>query len=211
MIGDTRVGKSSILLRLMDDSFQEGHNVTIGVEFGNYVMKVNDKHVVQLQIWDTAGQESYRSITRIFYKGSHAVILVYDITNPASFENARDWKKEIENNADRDVLVYLVGNCADLEERREISKEEGIEMMQELELDHHMETSALTGDNIPLLFETITKHLYMENSGQLGEFKDQGEDKNRAASIGFQQQKDNDRINLYEQKPQKKKKKGCAC
>ncbi len=76
-----------------------------------------------MQIWDTAGQESYRSITRIFYKGSHAVILVYDITSRLSFENVMEWKKEIENNADRDVLIYLVGNFADLgdTEEREVT------------------------------------------------------------------------------------------
>ena len=89
-----------------------------------------------------------------------------------SFENARDWKKEIENNADRDVIVYLVGNRADLEDEREVSQEEGIELMKELELNNHIETSALTGLNIGNLFETLTKHLYLENSGKLGEFRD---------------------------------------
>ena len=111
-------------------------------------MRIDNQHIIQLQIWDTAGQESFRSITRIFYKGSHAVILVYDITSQISFENARDWKKEIENNADRDVLVYLVGNRADLEEEREVSTEDGLEMMRELEANHHLETSARTGQNI---------------------------------------------------------------
>ena len=78
-----------------------------------------------MQIWDTAGQESFRSIIRIFYKGSHAVVLVYDITSKESYENVKGWKKEIENNADRDVLVYLVGNRADLEDDREVSDEDG--------------------------------------------------------------------------------------
>ena len=75
------VGKSCILTRLIENSFNDQHNVTIGVEFGNYVMRIDNKHIIQLQIWDTAGQESFRSITRIFYKGSHAVLLVYDITS----------------------------------------------------------------------------------------------------------------------------------
>ena len=172
-------------------------------------MRVDNQHIIQLQIWDTAGQESYRSITRIFYKGSHAVILVYDVTSPQSFENARDWKKEIENNADRDVLVYLVGNCADLEDERQISKEDGVELMQEMELDHHMETSAKTGMNIAELFETLTKHLYLENSGKLGEFRNDEEDqnRNRASSISFRSEKKN--IDLYA--PRQRKKKNCAC
>ena len=75
------VGKSCILARLIENEFSNEHNVTIGVEFGNYVMRIDDQHIIQLQIWDTAGQEAFRSITRIFYKGSHAVILVYDITS----------------------------------------------------------------------------------------------------------------------------------
>mgnify|MGYP000933811186 CR=1 FL=1 len=81
-----------MLVRLIENTFHENHNVTIGVEFGNYVMRIDNRHIIQLQIWDTAGQESYRSITRIFYKGSHAVILVYDITNNWSFENIPNWK-----------------------------------------------------------------------------------------------------------------------
>ena len=154
VIGNTGVGKSCILARLIQNTFNDMHNVTIGVEFGNYVMRIDDQYVIQLQIWDTAGQESFRSITRIFYKGSHAVILVYDITSYESYEAVREWKREIENNADRDVLVYLVGNRVDLEaDQREVSTDEGKEMMNELQLNNFMETSALTGQNIAELFE----------------------------------------------------------
>jgi small GTP-binding protein len=74
--------------------------VTIGVEFGNYAMVLNNEALIKLQIWDTAGQESFRSITRIFYKGSHAVMLVFDITTRESFNSIRNWQKEIENNAE---------------------------------------------------------------------------------------------------------------
>ena len=193
------VGKSSILVRLIDNAFHENHNVTIGVEFGNYVMRIDDQHIIQLQIWDTAGQESYRSITRIFYKGSHAVILVYDITSAISYENAKDWKQEIENNADRDVLVYLVGNRCDLEEEREVSQEDGLELMKDMELDNFMETSALTGHNIGPLFETLTKHLYLENNGKLNEFREDAgmnQDNNRSSSISFRNDKQG-RVDLY--------------
>ena len=176
VIGDTGVGKSCILNRLIEGTFTEDHNVTIGVEFGNYVMRINQKHVIQLQIWDTAGQESFRNITRIFYKGSHAVILVYDITNQESFENVRRWKTEIENHADRDVVCYLIGNRCDLgdSEEREVTMKDGQELMQELSLDNHMETSALTGYNIDEMFLTISKHLYIENSSKLDNFRDDG-------------------------------------
>ena len=76
---------------------------------------------MKLQIWDTAGQESFRSITRIFYKGSHAVVLVFDITTRASFNNVADWQREIESNAEENIIQYLVGNFADCEDEREVS------------------------------------------------------------------------------------------
>ncbi len=91
IIGDTGVGKSCLLTQLIKQEFRKEHTVTIGVEFGNYSMTVNDEVVVKLQIWDTAGQESFRSITRIFYKGSHAVFLTFDLTNYQSFKNIIDW------------------------------------------------------------------------------------------------------------------------
>lgn len=121
IIGDTGVGKSCILSRLTKGEHRSEHNVTIGVEFGNYSMIVNDEALIKLQIWDTAGQESFRSITRIFYKGSHAVVLVFDITTRASFNNVADWKREIESNAEENIVQYLVGNFADCEDEREVS------------------------------------------------------------------------------------------
>ena len=147
--------------------FKAEHNVTIGVEFGNYSMIVKDKTKIKLQIWDTAGQESFRSITRIFYKESHAVILVFDITTQESFLNVRDWYKEIYNNASQDVLIYLVGNFADKEHEREVSRDKAIELMKQLEFVHYVETSAYTGQNINMLFETVTKHLYLLNEDKI--------------------------------------------
>ena len=142
-----------------------------------------------MQIWDTAGQESFRNITRIFYKGSHAVILVYDITSEVSFENVRRWKQEIENHAEKNVLCYLVGNRADLgdTQEREVTTADATELMKELNMDNHMETSALTGANIGELFVTMTKHLYLENSSNLnnrGE-DDEGDYEQQSRSTSF--------------------------
>ena len=88
IIGDSGVGKSCLLSRIMDNTFKEEHNVTIGVEFGWFIVKIN-KSVVKLQIWDTAGQESFQSITRIFYRGANWVFLTYDITREESFDNIK--------------------------------------------------------------------------------------------------------------------------
>ena len=111
------------------------------------------------------------------------------------------------------MLVYLVGNRCDLGdgELRQVTVEDGIELMKDMELDHHMETSALSGHNIEALFETLTKHLYLENNKSLGEFRETVVD-HRASSISFRNDNNklnNSRVNLYQQRP-KKKKKGCC-
>ena len=96
IINNLGIVKSCILKRLVDNEFKEDHDVTVGVEFGSYLIKIEDK-TLKLQIWDTAGQESFRSITKIFYRGAHAAILGYSINKWDTFENLGDWIKEIKN------------------------------------------------------------------------------------------------------------------
>ena len=113
------VGKSSLMKRVMDNEFREEHQVTIGVDFGNYGLHINEKNV-KLQIWDTAGQESFRSVCRIFYRGAQCVFLTYDITREESFANLDDWLLEIQHNAPPDVKIYLIGNKSELVDYREV-------------------------------------------------------------------------------------------
>ena len=120
------VGKSCLLARVMDNDFKVEHQVTIGVEFGSFVVKLEDK-IVKLQIWDTAGQESFRSITRIFYRGAHCVFLTYDITREDTFINVLEWLKEVKSHASSDVVIYLIGNRSDLEEDREVFRDRATE------------------------------------------------------------------------------------
>ena len=94
IIGDSGIGKSCVLKRLIDDDFNDDHDVTVGVEFGSYLIKVQDK-TLKMQVWDTAGQECFRSITKIFYRGAHVVILAYSLISGLSFENLTDWLKEV--------------------------------------------------------------------------------------------------------------------
>ena len=94
--------------------------MTIGVEFGSFGLQVDGK-VIKLQIWDTAGQESFKSVTRIFYRGAHCVFLTYDVTREETFANLGDWLKEIKQHASEDVRVYLIGNKAEMEEQREVT------------------------------------------------------------------------------------------
>ena len=94
IIGDTGVGKSCLMKRVMDDEFRQEHQVTIGVEFGSYGVRIDGK-IIKLQIWDTAGQESFKSVTRIFYRGANCVFLTYDLTRDETFVSLGEWLKDV--------------------------------------------------------------------------------------------------------------------
>ena len=166
IIGDSAVGKSNILLRYIHERFNEEFQSTIGVEFGAKNIEINNK-ICRVQIWDTAGQESFRSITRAYYKNSVCACVVYDITNRNSFQNVQLWIDDCKKQTPKTVLLVLIGNKLDLESKREISYEEG----RSFAIDNNMlffETSAKTGENIEELFnksaqtivENIDKGLY---------------------------------------------------
>lgn len=122
IIGDTSVGKSCMLMQLLDGQFRQRHEITIGVEFGSKLMKVKNTDL-KLQIWDTAGQESFRSITRGYYRSAAAALLVYDITNVQSFKNVSKWLEEARMYGNPNLEVILVGNKSDLEAERKVSYE----------------------------------------------------------------------------------------
>lgn len=148
IIGDSGVGKSCFLLQFTEGNFKEDHNVTIGVEYGAKIIKVNSQYI-KLQIWDTAGQESFRAITRSFYRNAHGVILMYDLTRLESFENLKDWLKEVRHHSGPDTTIYLVGNQLDLaEEEREVEAELAETWAKENHLDGFSEASAKTAENV---------------------------------------------------------------
>ena len=152
------VGSFAALNLFQDDKFKEEHDVTIGVDFGSFVIKSSDK-LVKCQIWDTAGQETFRTITRIFYKGAHAVFLTYDVTRDDTFLDLEDWLMEVKQRASPDILIYLVGNQADNEEFRQVSTSRGADFAKRNKLDGFFETSAKTGSNVELVFSLAAKHL----------------------------------------------------
>lgn len=162
IIGDTGVGKSCVLKRLVENDFKEEHDVTVGVEFGSFLVRVEDK-VLKLQIWDTAGQESFRSITKIFYRGAHAAIVGYTITKRDTFENLHDWLHEVRASCSTEVLPILIGNKSDLETHREVSFEEGLRFQKDQKLLYFAETSAKSGDNVDKLFVDIAKFIYHQH------------------------------------------------
>jgi len=113
LIGDSGVGKSSILLRYLDDKFSENSTCTIGVDFGIKTINIRSKKI-KLQIWDTAGQEKYKAITSSYYKGCHGIILVYDVTNITSFSNINNWFNEISDKVSFTLPKILISNKNDL-------------------------------------------------------------------------------------------------
>ena len=151
IVGDSSVGKSNILLRFSRNTFDPGHQATLGIEFANKHLIYNNTDYL-IQIWDTAGQENFRSVTRAYYKASAVAMVVYDITKEESFEHIQTWLKDCKELAPRTVLLVLVGNKSDLEEQRVISKERGENLAKENNM-MFFETSALNGNGIEEAFQ----------------------------------------------------------
>ena len=144
------VGKSCLLLQFTDKRFQPVHDLTIGVEFGARMVTIENKQV-KLQIWDTAGQESFRSITRSYYRGAAGALLVYDITRRDTFKHLSRWLDEARQHSQSNMVIMLIGNKSDLEHRRAVSTEEGKAFAEEHGLIF-METSAKTALNVEQAF-----------------------------------------------------------
>lgn len=154
--GDYCVGKSSIVKMFCFNNFIEQYTATIGVDFCKKILEVDGKRI-KLQIWDTAGQEKFRKITSTYYRGSHVVILVCDMTNLYSFLNLKNWIKDIKIFMNSDAIkIILVANKSDDIKKRKVSKEEldGFAIEQNLE---YIEVSAKQNINIDLIFRKIAE------------------------------------------------------
>ena len=158
IIGDTGVGKSCLLLQFTDKRFQPVHDLTIGVEFGARLVNI-DQNQIKLQIWDTAGQESFRSITRSYYRDAAGALLVYDITRRESFNHLNRWLEEARQNGNPNMTIMLIGNKSDLEHRRAVSAKEGEAFAQENGLVF-LETSAKSAANVEMAFIKTAEHIY---------------------------------------------------
>lgn len=158
LIGDSDTGKSSMLLRYRKNKFEPSFITTIGIDFAVKYSVIDNKKI-KTQIWDTAGQERFRTITTAYYRGSHGVILVYDITNRKTFESVTNWMTQLSKHSHKDVIIYLVGNKCDNEDKRCVSYEEGLERAT-----YHgckfTETSAKTGLNVSSTFNDLINSVY---------------------------------------------------
>ena len=161
VIGDSCVGKSCLTTQAVRNNFEEFYTATIGFEFLTFNMRINNK-VLKLQIWDTCGQEVYKSLISNFYRNSSLALILYAINNLDSFKHAETWLHDLKAQANPNVKVFLVGNKSDLEDERKVSKEEGERFKEEKHLDRFFETSAKTGENARNALLEAAKMLYKD-------------------------------------------------
>ncbi len=199
IIGDLTSGKTNILTQYISHKFVQDSQPTIGVEMFNKEFEINQDKV-SVQIWDTAGQEKYSTLTSSYYKGAKGALVVYDITQESTFLKAEQFVKELREKSDKDVYMILVGNKIDLEEKRKVSKEEGKKLADKLKIGF-FEVSAKNGTGIEDLFKNLIDHVYEKHNR---EFKSMAsieieEDEKKVQLI----QVNNNNVNV------KKKKKCC--
>ncbi|CAN7070867.1 unnamed protein product [Brassica oleracea var. botrytis] len=158
LLGDVGAGKSSLVLRFVKDQFVEFQESTIGAAFFSQTLSVNDA-TLKFEIWDTAGQERYHSLAPMYYRGAAAAIIVFDVTNQASFERAKKWVQELQAQVgNTNMVMALAGNKSDLLDAKKVSAEEAQTYAQENSL-FFMETSAKTAANVKEIFYEIARRL----------------------------------------------------
>ena len=177
IIGDSFVGKSKILLRYTNNTYNENFVITIGAEFGAKTIIIDDQEI-RIQIWDTAGMENFKSITRSYYKNSICALIVYDISNKDSFKNVLNWIEDCKVFSPKNILLVLIGNKSDLNEKRQVSIEEGKKVADENNMIF-FETSAKDNVNINEVFlksaqkilENIKNNVYEDDDENVINFK----------------------------------------
>ena len=164
LLGDSTVGKTCFLLRYCDKTFQDAHLSTIGLDYRVKTMTLKNNKNIKLQIWDTAGQDRFRAITKNYYKGANGIILIYDVTNLQTYENVKNWITQIREETNPNVVIYLAGNKIDIpQEERAVKTEEGKEIADEYKLQFK-ETSAKDGINVNEVFQELVEKIDEVNS-----------------------------------------------
>ena len=165
VIGESKVGKTSVIKKYTQNKFGGVYLTTVGVDFQDKIINIDDKKI-RLQIWDTAGQERFRNITKNYFNSSNGFLLIYDITDKDSLEHLNFWSAQIQLNAPEKSKCVLVGNKCDLEGSRAVSTEEG-KMYAEKNKIKFFETSAKDGTNINEVFEYIANEIYKEEKTEM--------------------------------------------
>ncbi|XP_041006807.1 ras-related protein RHN1-like isoform X1 [Juglans microcarpa x Juglans regia] len=169
LLGDMGTGKTSLVLRFVKGQFFEYQESTIGAAFFTQVLSLNEA-TIKFDIWDTAGQERYHSLAPMYYRGAAAAVVVYDITSMDSFVRAKKWVQELQRQGNPNLIMFLVANKADLEEKRKVAVEEGEQYANENGLVF-LETSAKSAQNVNELFYEIAKRLAKANPSRTAGMK----------------------------------------
>mmetsp|Transcript_910 Transcript_910/g.1453 ORF Transcript_910/g.1453 Transcript_910/m.1453 type:complete len:209 (-) Transcript_910:532-1158(-) len=193
LVGDEAVGKSSILLRFTDNTFNETQASTIGVDFKVKMLEQSGQRI-KVTIWDTAGQERFRTLTSSYYRGAQGIVLTYDVTRRETFEHMNQWLEEVKQytpGAGKDVILVLVGNKVDLDEKRQVSRKEGEAWARQRGM-LFIETSAKTKLGIQQVFQELIQKILdspalLHNTVSTGARRDSGRaDLTQAADDGEQ-------------------------
>ena len=203
VVGDCGVGKSCLTLKATKNYFEENYKSTVGFEFCTFNIKINES-IIKMQIWDTCGQEAYKSLISSFYKNAILAILVYSIDNYESFENIKLWLNELKIHSNPDVKIFLIGNKIDLEDKRVVTKEMAEEFKNNNKINFFIETSAKTGFNAKNVFIEAAKQLYEENKN----YKERAQKIGNADEIMFTNPTENLKIN--DEELNYRTKKGCC-
>ena len=158
LLGDSEVGKSCFLMRYADNVFVDNYITTIGLDYKLKYIQLDSGEIIKVQLWDTAGQDRYRTIAKNYYKGSHGILLLYDVTKTNSFENIREWIRDIREEVYEKAIIFLIGNKIDKKEERKIQTEQGAKLAEEFNLPF-FEASAKSGENVDEIFKALYKKI----------------------------------------------------
>ena len=194
VIGNIGVGKSCLSLKATKGIFLEEYISTIGFEFYCFNVKVDDK-IIKLQIWDTCGQEAYRSLIKNFYRNASLAIIVYSVEDSQSFFDIDIWLKQIKTYGTSSCKIFLIGNKIDTNYRK-VSTEQGIKCKNDFFFDCFMETSAKDGINTKELFVNCATILYEENQNLMKQIIEENSENNNSINLSF------DKSDIYIEKEQ---------
>ena len=181
IVGDSGVGKTNLVKRFIQNTFSSNTLATVGVEFFSNTYYINDK-LIKIEMWDTAGQERYKSITSAYYKGAMGALLVYDVTNQATFNNIERWYNEIRDFSSKDIQIIMIGNKTDLKDNIVITTEMSQNKAADLEIPV-VETSALNASNVKVAFHLLIKEIFIDMMRKKDLYKDNSEINDNAYNI----------------------------
>jgi small GTP-binding protein len=205
IVGDSGVGKSCLSIKASRNYFEDFYSPTVGFEFLTFNVKIEDQNI-KLQIWDTCGQEVYRSLISSFYRSASLAIIVYSIDNEESFNNIEKWLNDIKTQSSPDVKIFLIGNKADLDDKRKITREQGEKFSNEHKISFFTETSAKTGLNVQNVFIQAAKELFIQHE----EIKNRVSRPGSITNLVYNPEKEN-KVNLESEEEENRQNKKFCC